>query len=56
MKRVGKSDPVPDNAPNRLDALVKSVYPNGWQLNSLGTHIEASSQNQPVAATRAVNG
>lgn len=41
MKRIGKRDPVPDSAPNQLDALVKSVYPNGWQMNELGTHLEA---------------
>jgi hypothetical protein len=40
MKKMGMRDPVPDGAPNRLDALVKSVYPNGWQMDRLGTHLE----------------
>jgi hypothetical protein len=55
MKMVGERDPVPDDAPNRLDALVKSVYPNGWQMNKLGTHVENGSRTpSAVSPTAAV--
>ncbi|WP_297492572.1 oxygenase MpaB family protein [Acidocella sp.] len=43
MRRMGQKDPIPDNAPNRMQALVASVYPNGWEVNELGSHIQAKS-------------
>jgi uncharacterized protein (DUF2236 family) len=38
LRRNGRQDPVPDGAPNGLEALVQKVYPNGWDVNLLGTH------------------
>jgi hypothetical protein len=52
MKRMGKKDPVPDGAPNRLDDLVKSVYPNGWQMSKLGTHLNGHSEISSAAAVQ----
>jgi ER-bound oxygenase mpaB/B'/Rubber oxygenase, catalytic domain len=40
MKIVGMRDPLPDNAPNGLEELARSIYPSGWQVNELGTHLE----------------
>jgi uncharacterized protein (DUF2236 family) len=39
LSRMGKLDPVPDNAPDGLGSLVAQVYPDGWELSELGTHI-----------------
>jgi hypothetical protein len=39
MKQLGRRDPLPDNAPNGLAGLVRSVYPDGWDLDTLGTHL-----------------
>lgn len=38
LRRMGKADPVPDGAPDGLEALVAKVYPEGWEIARLGTH------------------
>jgi len=43
MRRTSKKDPVPDNAPNHVEALAAAVYPNGYEMNELGTHIQAKA-------------
>ncbi len=43
MRRTGKKDPVPDNAPNHVEALAAAVYPNGYEMSELGTHIQAKA-------------
>jgi hypothetical protein len=42
---VSKQDPLPDNTPDGLQKLINSVYPNGYSIDTLGTHVE-----QPRAA------
>jgi hypothetical protein len=37
LKWVGRCGPVPDEAPDGLEALVRIVYPSGYQLEDLGT-------------------
>jgi hypothetical protein len=49
MKMIGKRDPLPDDAPNGLELLARSVYPDGWQVNQLGTHIETGEPTRAVA-------
>lgn len=44
MRAIGKSDPKPDrtdSAPSPSDALKKKLYPTGWSIQSLGTHLGA---------------
>jgi ER-bound oxygenase mpaB/B'/Rubber oxygenase, catalytic domain len=50
MRRLGRRDPVPDDAPDGMEAMVRAVYPNGWQVDDLGTHIQA---RQAVPQTEA---
>jgi hypothetical protein len=42
MRWQGRRDPVPDGAPDSMEPMVRAVYPNGWTLDSLGTHVHAS--------------
>jgi len=38
MRRViGSRDPLPDGAPDPLDPLIRTVYPNGYRIQDLGT-------------------
>jgi ER-bound oxygenase mpaB/B'/Rubber oxygenase, catalytic domain len=39
FRLLGRRDPVPDGGPDGLIDLVKTVYPDGWQVNTLGTHV-----------------
>jgi hypothetical protein len=39
---LGRKDPVPDGAPNHLEALVRRVYPDGVTIDQAGTHHEAA--------------
>ncbi|RYE70577.1 MAG: DUF2236 domain-containing protein [Rhizobiaceae bacterium] len=39
MRRVGQRDPIPDGAPNKIEAMVREVYPDGYELAGLGTHL-----------------
>jgi len=38
LKRMARKDPVPDGVPSGLDEMVRSVYPDGWTFEDLGTH------------------
>jgi hypothetical protein len=49
MKTVGKRDPLPDNAPNGLELLARSIYPDGWQVNKLGIHLDVGDQTRAAA-------
>lgn len=42
MAQMGRRDPVPDNEPDGLEALVAQIYPDGWQVHELGTHLQPS--------------
>jgi hypothetical protein len=39
LRLLGKRDPVPDGQPDGLLGLVRTVYPDGWQVHALGTHV-----------------
>jgi ER-bound oxygenase mpaB/B'/Rubber oxygenase, catalytic domain len=39
---MGRRDPVPDGAPDGLMTLADTVYPDGWTVETLGTHIRAA--------------
>jgi ER-bound oxygenase mpaB/B'/Rubber oxygenase, catalytic domain len=39
LRRMGRKDPIPDGAPNQLEALIRRVYPDGYRINRLGTHL-----------------
>ena len=43
IRLLGRRDPVADGGPDGLAKLAASVYPNGWELNALGTHIKAKA-------------
>lgn len=38
LKANGRKDPLPDGAPNPLEAMARQVYPDGWTIEKLGTH------------------
>ncbi|HEX7856854.1 MAG TPA: oxygenase MpaB family protein [Sphingobium sp.] len=40
MKRIGQRDPVPDGAPNELEEMVRQIYPEGYELARIGTHLD----------------
>jgi ER-bound oxygenase mpaB/B'/Rubber oxygenase, catalytic domain len=50
MKLLGRQDPVPDGGKDGLAELAKTVYPNGWEVNELGTHIQAKVVRSPEPA------
>ena len=52
MKLLGRLDPVPDGRKDGIAALAKTVYPNGWEVNELGTHIQAKvvQRSEPARA------
>lgn len=39
LRLVSKQDPLPDNMPDGLQKLIKSVYPDGYSIETLGTHV-----------------
>ena len=43
LRLVSKQDPLPDNAPDGLQKLIRKIYPNGYSIETLGTHVEKSS-------------
>lgn len=49
MRRVGRRDPIPDGAPNKLEAMVRQVYPDGYELSRLGTHVESLQESEAAA-------
>lgn len=40
---------LPDDAPDGMESMVRAVYPNGWEVNALGTHIQAKAPAADVA-------
>ncbi len=44
LKHMARRDPIPDNAPDQFEALIKTVYPDGCELDDLGPqeHAEPS--------------
>lgn len=52
LRRAGAADPVPDGAPNQLEALIRTVYPNGYKVCEVGTHLKPSkpAPASPVVA------
>jgi len=47
MKLHARRGPPPDDAPNGLDELVRTVYPNGWTFDELGTLDKANRKALP---------
>ncbi len=39
LKLAGRMDPLPDGAPDGLEPMVREVYPEGWEIARLGTHL-----------------
>lgn len=39
LRQIARQDPVPDNTPSHLDALIARVYPNGYEVSKVGTHL-----------------
>lgn len=39
LNHLGGKLPVADGGPSHLDALVSSVYPNGYEISKIGTHV-----------------
>lgn len=50
LKLLARADPVPDGGPNKLENLVKGVYPDGWEIKTLGTHVETEASRQRASA------
>jgi hypothetical protein len=53
FRMLGKNDPAPDGAPDGLAALAKKVYPNGYTIKTLGTHL--NQPDEPAAGFQAAN-
>jgi len=43
IRLLRKLDPVADGGKDGLAEMAKSVYPNGWEVSELGTHIRAKA-------------
>ncbi|GLR66994.1 hypothetical protein GCM10010909_16750 [Acidocella aquatica] len=54
LRRMARKDPVPDGTASNLDEMVRSVYPNGWKYDDLGTH-GAPKQGQTPGGDLAAN-
>jgi hypothetical protein len=58
LRAFGKKDPVPDRAPDqpdRLNAFAKVIYPHGWTIDKLGTHLSQRPEVSSAADGRAAN-
>jgi hypothetical protein len=40
VKRIGRRDPLPDSPRNGLDDMARTVYPDGYEIARLGTHLD----------------
>ncbi|SDZ48251.1 oxygenase MpaB family protein [Herbiconiux ginsengi] len=50
MRQLGKSDPKPDSVKSATDPigdLQKKLYPNGFDIKGLGTHLSQHAKAQP---------
>lgn len=52
LRHMGRKDPVPDGLPNGFEDLVSSVYPNGWEIERLGTHVAPRETVREASLTR----
>lgn len=50
FKALGRRDPVPDGARDGLAAMARKVYPHGYDIKCLGTHVEAAEATAPGTA------
>ncbi|MGW4338464.1 oxygenase MpaB family protein [Rhodococcus koreensis] len=41
LKLIGKADPVRDGSPDFAAELASKIYPDGWEVQKLGTHVKA---------------
>ena len=48
LRAVGRKDPVPDGQPSAFEARVRTVYPNGWSVETIGTHVTAETAAAPA--------
>lgn len=55
MKLRGRSGPPPDDGPKGLDDLVKTVYPNGWKFDELGTLDKSAPANKNPPPSTSTN-
>ncbi|HEX6355705.1 oxygenase MpaB family protein [Actinophytocola sp.] len=47
MRALGRTGPAPDLEPgerNVIEKLAESLYPNGWTVHTLGTHVPSATQ------------
>lgn len=49
MRHVGRRDPVPDGAPSQLEKMVREIYPEGYMLAQIGTHLDANEMRDAAA-------
>ncbi len=55
LRQVGKQGPRSDNAPDRRHELVKKVYPNGYTIDSIGTHANPQAATAPAHSSVAID-
>jgi hypothetical protein len=58
LRALGKRDPVPDmgpGKPDKINALAETLYPHGWTVDMLGTHLKERSKGLSEADGRAAN-
>lgn len=42
-RRQGRRDPVADNPPDTLGPMIAAVYPDGWTIDTVGTHLKVQA-------------
>jgi hypothetical protein len=52
LRRAAAADPVPDGAPSQHEALIRTVYPHGYKVSEVGTHVKPSGP-EPASAVGA---
>jgi hypothetical protein len=43
FRLLGKQGPLPDGAPHGLQGLIDQVYPDGYSVHAVGTHVNTLS-------------
>ena len=43
LRRQGKRDPIGDVAPDTLGPMVAAIYPDGWTIDTVGTHLKVKA-------------
>jgi hypothetical protein len=46
MIKIGRRDPVPDDAPNKFAEMIAEIYPDGFELSRLGTHVDDAESRE----------